>query len=100
MEIFFLLNLAAVSLIAVAWIARRGKRTAERTPLAPPATLAEKHRRLERCAADTASAQAARALADSFGQLQQMELPQGTDATGAMVWLDDNAFYLRQQAVQ
>ena len=28
MEIFFLLNLAAVSLIAVAWIARRGKRTA------------------------------------------------------------------------
>lgn len=100
MEIFFLLNLAAVSLIAVAWIARRGKRTAERTPLAPPATLAEKHRRLERCAADTTSAQAARALADSFGQLQQMELPQGTDATGAMVWLDDNAFYLRQQAVQ
>ena len=41
MEIFFLLNLAAVSLIAVAWIARRWKRTAERTPLAPPATLAE-----------------------------------------------------------
>ena len=100
MEIFFLLILATVSLIAVAWIARRAKRTVERTPLAPPATLAEKHRRLERCAADTASAQAARALADIFGQLQQMELPQGTDATGAMVWLDDNAFYLRQQAVQ
>ena len=48
MEIFFLLILATVSLMAVAWIARRAKRTVERTPLAPPATLAEKHRRLER----------------------------------------------------
>ena len=48
MEIFFLLILATVSLIAVAWIARRAKRTGERTRRWPKSTAGWSDARLIR----------------------------------------------------